>query len=261
MTKEYKNYSPSIDSIIDKLMREMNIDTESGKLQFKKLLLREYQLLSGVVEKKLSFRKATIEKLMEIVDIKRIPAKNKFNKWFDYKYKLSEDETIFLENLIEENELFLTLYNEQTLTVKFIGLILNKVKFSNKGIKDWYGYNMRCKLNNYILNGEPDFTVATGISIPKIPYFFLQEYKKSVNPTGNPEFQVLATMLTAMTLNNTNEIKGGFIIGRTWTFIILEKLENDNYEYFVSDGFDCLRFSDLKQIYINLQAVKFLYCK
>ncbi len=120
---------------------------------------------------------------------------------------------------------------------------------------------MRCKLNNYFLNGEPDFVVATGIEEPKTPYFFLQEYKKSVNPTGNPEFQVLATMLTAMTLNNTNEIKGGFIIGRTWTFIILEKLENDNYEYFVSDGFDCLRFSDLKQIYINLQAVKFLYCK
>ncbi len=68
-------------------------------------------------------------------------------------------------------------------------------------------------------------------------------------------------MLAAMTLNNTNTIRGGYIIGRLWNFITLEKLENGNYEYFVSNGFDCLKFIDLKQIYINLQAVKFLYCK
>ena len=68
-------------------------------------------------------------------------------------------------------------------------------------------------------------------------------------------------MLVAMTLNNTKIIRGNFIVGRVWSFIILEKLENDNYEYYVSKPFDCLNFDDLKQIYINLQAVKFLYCK
>ncbi len=261
MTKEYKNYSPSIDSTIDKLMREMNIDTESGKLQFKELLLREYQLLSGVVEKKLSFRKATLSKLMEIVDIEQIINNDKFKEWFSYEYEIDKSEELFLKKLIKDNKIYLQNYNEQTLTTKFIAPVLNKVKFSNKRIKDWYGYKMRCELNNYILNGEPDFVVATGIEEPKTPYFFLQEYKKSINPNGNPEYQVLAAMLAAMTLNNKNEIKGGFIIGQYWKFIILEKLENDNYEYFVSKGFDCLDFNDLKQIYINLQAVKFLYCK
>ncbi len=51
------------------------------------------------------------------------------------------------------------------------------------------------------------------------------------------------------------------IIGRYWNFIILDKLENGNYQYFVSKGFDCLDFVELKKIYIYLHAVKHLYCK
>ena len=52
-------------------------------------------------------------------------------------------------------------------------------------------------------------------------------------------------------------IRGAYVIGRNWNFVILEKLENGNYEYFVSKTFDCLNFDSLKQIYINLQAVKY----
>ena len=123
------------------------------------------------------------------------------------------------------------------------------------------GSNIFCELNNYILQGEPDFIVATGIEAPEIPFFFLQEYKRALNPTGNPELQILAAMLTAMTLNKTKIIRGGYVIGRYWHFVILEKLETGNYQYYVSNTFDCLKFEDLKQIYINLQAVKHLYCK
>ena len=244
------------DAAMERLIKIANIKQE----KYDEWLINEKNL-SKEKEKNLSFGNSTIEKLMEIVDIERVSNKNKFNKWFDYKYKLSENENNFLENLIEENELFLTFYNEQNLTTKFIAPILNKIKFQNKYIKDWYGYKIKCKLNGYSLSGEPDFSIATGISVPKTPYFFLQEYKRSINPKGNPEFQVLAAMLTATTLNNTNEIKGGYIIGELWKFIVLKKLENEKYEYFVSDGFDCLKLNDLKQIYINLQAVKFLYCK
>ena len=205
--------------------------------------------------------KLTKDQLMEIVDIERVSNKNKFNKWFDYKYKLSENENNFLENLIEENELFLTFYNEQNLTTKFIAPILNKIKFQNKYIKDWYGYKIKCKLNGYFLSGEPDFSIATGISVPKTPYFFLQEYKRSINPKGNPEFQVLAAMLAAMTISKVNVMRGAYVIGETWKFIILEKSEKDNYEYFVSKGHDCLDLGDLTKIYTYLQAVKHLYCK
>ena len=221
-----------------------------------------YKLLEELDNKKtLTFRNATLSKLKKIVNIKHIFKKGKFDSWFTYKYVLSDEENVFLEDLITNNRLSLARYNETKLTAKFIAPILNKVNFDSEEFTDWYGCKINCKLNDHSLSGEPDYIVATGIDVPEKPFFFLQEYKRAINPTGNPQDQVLAAMLAAMTLNNTNTIRGGYIIGRLWNFITLEKLENGNYEYFVSNGFDCLKFIDLKQIYINLQAVKFLYCK
>ncbi len=258
MTKEQKNYIPFDDAVIERLMNGINIEDESVKSQFKELLLREYQLSAGIVEKKLSFRKATLKKLMAIVNIEQIIDKNKFREWFSYDYKFEKDDELFLENLIKVNQLSLKLYNEQTLTVKFIGSILNRVNFSHKkkGIKDWYGYSVNCRLNGHVLNGRPDFIVATGIDSPEIPYFFFQEYKPSVEPYGDPEHQVLAAMIAALVLNKTSTIKGCYIVGRTWTFVILDKLDNGDYEYFVSTDFNCLDIDNLKSIYVNLQSVK-----
>ncbi len=256
MIKEHKDYLPFDDAAIDRLMN--GIDKISDKSELKALLLREYQLSVGVVEKKLSFRKATIEKLIEIVNIEQIDDDNKFREWFSYDYKFEKDEELFLENLIKSNKLSLKLYNEQTLTVKFIGSILNRIDFSHKekGIKDWYAYSLNSLLNGHVLSGRPDFMVATGISYPRSPYFFFQEYKPSVEPTGHPEYQVLAAMLAALTINKTSTIKGCYIVGELWKFIILDKLDNGDYEYFVSKGFDCLDLDDLKSIYVNLQSVK-----
>ncbi len=258
MIKEQKNYIPFDDAVIERLMNGINIEEESVKLQFKELLLREYQLSTGIVEKKLAFRKATLTKLKEIVNIDRMVDNNKFKKWFSYNYKFEKNDELFLENLIKSNINDLRLYNEATLTAKFISNILNHVDFSNKnkGIKDWYEYSINCRLNGHVLSGRPDFMVASGIEVPNVPYFFFQEYKPSIEPYGDPEYQVLAAMLTALFLNNTSTIKGSYIVGGVWTFVILDKLDNEDYEYFVSKKFDCLDLDDLKSIYVNLQAVK-----
>ena len=82
MIKEQKNYIPFDDAAIERLMNGINIEDESVKSQFKELLLREYQLSAGIVEKKLAFRKATIEKLKEIVNIERTVDNDKFQEWF-----------------------------------------------------------------------------------------------------------------------------------------------------------------------------------
>ncbi len=259
MEKESKKVTNLLRNVLEKLINKTDNNLIS-KSEIYELFEEEYNLYEKL-EKSLNFREATLEKLMEIVNIQQVDNETKFEEWFSYKYELYEEEKSFLKELIKENKFYLNSYNEQTLTVKFIGFILNKVKFRNKKIKDWYEYSISCKLNNWTLKGYPDFFVATGINEPKKPYFFLQEYKKSVNPTGNPEYQVLAAMLAAIEKNNTNTIKGGYIIGAYWKFMILEKLENGNYEYFVSDGLDALNFINLKKIYIYLQAVKHLYCK
>ncbi len=236
------------------------IDTEFDNVKLDLWMSNEYKL-SEEYGKNLNFSASTLEKLMEIVNIEQVIKENKFEKWFSYKYEIKEEEENFLKELIKENIIYLSSFNEQTLITKFIAPVLNKIKFRNKNVKDWYEYGISCKLNNWTLNGHPDFFIATGINQPKIPYFFLQEYKKGVNPKSNLEYQVLAAMLATIELNNSNTIKGGYIIGQYWKFMILDKLENGNYEYFVSKGFDCLDFGELKKIYIYLQAVKHLYCK
>ncbi len=253
---------------IARLMKIIEDERTIDKTKFTSWLASEYEL-SSKKEKKLNFRAATIEKLAEIVNIEQAVDEDKFDEWFSYKYELKKEEEMFLRKLIKDNIIYLSSFNERTLTAKFIVPILNQIEFRDKRVKDWYEYAISCKLNGWILSGFPDFFIATGREEPKRPYFFLQEYKREVKSSGHPKYQVLAAMLAAMTLNKTKTIKGGYIIGRFWNFVILNKLENTlpnkkndvRYEYFVSKGFDCLDYEDLKKIYSYLQAVKFLYCK
>jgi hypothetical protein len=89
----------------------------------------------------------------------------------------------------------------------------------------------------------------------KTPYFFIQEFKRS-EEYGNPRPQLLAELISAVELNNWNTIKGAYIIGAMWHFVILEKLEKNKYQYFVSQNFDSMRIDDLKTIYAHLLFVK-----
>jgi len=211
-------------------------------------------------KKTLIFSDATNKKLSNILKIKKIAYNKKFDEWFNYKYQISESENNFIKRLIEKNQLYLFTYNESKLTIKFIAPILNKIDFDTKNFTDWYNSEIRCKLNGYTLYGKPYLIVATGIEEPEKPFFFLQEYKKSLNPSGNPEYQVIAAMITAMTLNNAKIIRGSYVIGRIWYFVILEK-DEENYKYYVSESFDALKINDLKQIFINLKAIKFFIMK
>ena len=59
-----------------------------------------------------------------------------------------------------------------------------------------------------------------------------------------------------MELNNWKTIRGAYIVGSIWNFVILEKLGKDSYQYFVSINFDSTKIEDLKSIYKNLLFVK-----
>ncbi|MDQ7046629.1 MAG: hypothetical protein Q9M39_03065 [Sulfurovum sp.] len=51
-------------------------------------------------------------------------------------------------------------------------------------------------------------------------------------------------------------MRGAYIVGAIWNFVILEKLGKDKYQYFVSENFDSSKIGDLKGIYRNLVFVK-----
>jgi hypothetical protein len=207
--------------------------------------------------RKISFSKKNLsfEDLQQIVDIEEKIDFSLFKNWFHFEYDISNDTKTFLNQLISKNRLFFDDYLEEELKAKFLIPILNQVDFVTNDCRDWYERPLKIKLNHIELSGNVDFMVAKGRSKPIVPYFFIQEFKKLLTPS-NPKYQLVAQMLVALNLNQSKVIKGAFVIGKYWNFVILKKTTNNKYVYFVSEDFDSSKIVDLEAIYKNLIFVK-----
>jgi hypothetical protein len=184
----------------------------------------------------------------------------KFDDWFGYEYSLSQEENTFLEKLVNKHTLYLSSYMEEDLKMKFLSPIFCQVDFLTDKFHDWYDAALSGTINGAEVKGFVDIMIASGTKSPRKPYFFIQEFKPSV-PDRDPEVQLLAELLVTIEKNQTSILRGGYIIGQLWKFVILEKTGNNQFEYFVSKSFDSLDLEDLKQIYVILQAVKHKYCQ
>jgi len=192
-----------------------------------------------------------------LVDIEKNLDKSIFKQWFEHNISIdSSTEALFI-TLIQENELLIDSYSEEDLKVNFLVPVLNKVHFKSfkDNIRDFYELSLRYETDDFIFSGTTDFVVSSGLVKSKTPYFFIQEFKRS-EEYGNPRPQLLAELISAVELNHWNSIKGAYIIGAMWHFVILEKLEKNKYHYFVSQNFDSMRIDDLKTIYAHLLFVK-----
>jgi hypothetical protein len=152
---------------------------------------------------------------------------------------------------------FCEVYSEATLTVVFIGAILSKVNFMNQELEigNFYDAPLSFKNEKVNFNGFCDFYVAKGLDCPESPYFFIQEYKPS-SGGSHPEPQLVAELIAAVEINKWTTIKGCYIIGATWNFVILERFKENDYQYFVSKDFLSTNINDLKDIFRNLLFVK-----
>jgi hypothetical protein len=148
-------------------------------------------------------------------------------------------------------------YNEEDLKIHFIAPILNKIKFKSieNNIRDFYENKMVYKTDKFIFSGTTNFLVAKGLFESEKPYFFIQEFKKAED-FSNPRPQLLAELISAVELNDETFMKGAYIIGENWNFVILEKIEKHRYQYFISHTFNSTNIYDLKDIYKNLLFIK-----
>ncbi len=202
---------------------------------------------------------ADLESIAQIDIGSLISHEHKFDEWFGFQYKLKAAESIFFKNLINKHALYLASYSEENLKMKFLAFIFDKVEFRNGKIQEWYDATLTGSVNGVKLVGFADFMVAKGTDVPQKPYFFIQEFKPTA-PERHPKAQLLAEMLVALEKTQKTRLHGGYIIGQLWNFVILEKLGENKFEYFVSEAFDSLKLPDLKKIYVILQAVKHKYC-
>jgi hypothetical protein len=124
----------------------------------------------------------------------------------------------------------------------------------DKAIRDFYEVQLKFEYKDILFSGRCDFVVAKGYDLPINPYFFIQEFKQT--SSSFPEYQLLAEMIVSTIINKSNIIKGAYIVGSLWSFVILKIDTNGKYNYFVSKKYDTMDIEDLKQIYKNLQIVK-----
>jgi len=205
-----------------------------------------------------SFSKIKFEELKKLVKIhQNFIDDNIFDDWFLFVYDILDDDIIFLKKLIDKNIKLINLYREEDLKVNFIVPLINKIDyfFIKDNIRNFYNEKLTYKTDKFIFNGETDFMVSKGLIESEKPYFFIQKFKKGFVNT-NPEPQLLAELISAIEINNEITIKGAYIIGATWNFVILEKLGKNKYQYFVSRDFNCTNIIDLKDIYKNLLFIK-----
>ena len=205
-----------------------------------------------------SFSTIKESELHNLVSLKRkIFSQTVFEKWLNFEYSISEETVVFLENLIERNRELLHSYDEEDLKIHFIAPLIAKIDYFmlEDEIRNFYHEPLLYETEKFILNGRADMMVSKGLFRSEKPYFFIQEFKKGIRPT-DPEPQLLAELISAIELNKELSMKGAYIIGENWNFVILEKLGKDRYQYFVSRTFNCTNIEDLKGIYRNLMFVK-----
>ncbi len=232
-------------------------------LKENEILRKEIQELKGIKKTipeitTYSFSQITEDELKSVVKIKQnFNDETIFDEWLNNNLVVSEETEIFLQELIDENRRLILSYKEDDLKIYFLAPLFHKIKFLSyeNEIRAFYEDVLTYETDKFIFNGKVDFMLSKGLTSSEKPYFFIQEFKKGKKPT-DPEPQLLAEMISAVELNKSTTIRGAFITGENWNFVILEKLGKDKYQYFISKTFNSTDIEKLKGIYRNLKFVK-----
>jgi hypothetical protein len=193
--------------------------------------------------------KAFIEKEF---GLKRVKQSAPLSAWIDAKVATDEKDFALINRLRLLLEDRLEDINEETLKMNYISFILSLIQFNGKNYTAFADEKIEAEFDTMILTGKVDWFVAKGKYKPETPYLFMQEYKRSKRAQSDPEGQLLAEMLSARQLNNTEEpMKGVSITGKFWNFVVL-----DGSQYCISKSYDSTQEEELKEIYGILKVAK-----
>ena len=205
---------------------------------------------------KLTFRQCTLTLLDRQFGLRRAFVHPTLDQWLTTKITLDKQEIFAVERLQQLLLLNSDAWNEQELAMHFIGPILSLVQFTEP-----YRFNLFAerKIQAIVpsiegdveLSGEPDGIIATGYREPEIPMFAFSEYKRQLDPTGDPAGQALAAMLVGQTLNkNQFPVYGAYVVGTIWRFLLL-----DGKDYLISRDFSAVS-TEVRDILRILKALK-----
>lgn len=142
-------------------------------------------------------------------------------------------------------------WNEFELENKFISPVIMNVQFDDKEIGYFLERPLKATIGDYELSGIVDGMIATGFRDPKVPFFCMNEYKKSMDNAGRADAQALAAMLVAREMNdNKKPIYGMYVVGLIWNFMVL-----NGTEYCISRNYDSSTES-VFELFKMLKALK-----
>jgi hypothetical protein len=173
-----------------------------------------------------NFRDWSLPKLIKRFKLNELPQSDLLEAWISTPIDLDELEenvATFVRNHLKSNYLY---WNEQELSMHAIGPIYTFVNFTTSKCNLFELRELNGVVDGEVMSGKPDGMVASGKVEPEIPYFCFHEYKKELDPDGDPIGQCLAAMLVAREKNETSmPIFGVVIVGENWRFMILQ--DND----------------------------------
>jgi len=222
---------------------------------------------------KSSFSEWTKAKIEKVFEIKRVWEHPMLKHWQESakQVELSDFETASLQYLRTHLITRIDAWNEQETREQFIGPLLTLADFNTDSFNLFSEREIKGIIGDYDLSGKPDGIIASGIYEPEIPYFcfhverigeipiFLGEYKREIDPKGDPAGQCLIAMLVAQHLNKetdkpyTKPLYGAYSIGRFWFFIVLYKKE-----YAISLGYDPTHEAEIVNLFRILKQLKVL---
>jgi hypothetical protein len=148
-------------------------------------------------------------------------------------------------------------WNEEELKMNFISLVILAAQIEEPNrINTYYERRLSGDVADTNISVIVDFMIASPMKSgrPKTPYFFMQEFKRSLGDSHDPEGQMLAAMILAQELNKNNQpLYGSWKQGKIWYFTVL-----NGKDYCVSQAFDAADKNDLSQIVFILRHLKTL---
>ena len=177
------------------------------------------------------------------------------DSWLDVSGTLTPTEQELLDTVRKEMKLVGRDWNEEELKMNFVAIVFYVAKLNvPKKIQFFYERRLSGEVDGIAISVKVDGMLATPTNAnrPKKPYFFLQEFKRSLGDDHDPEGQMLAAMILSQELNKDGKpLYGCWLQGKVWNFTTLI-----GRDYCVSRLYDATDMEDVQQIVFILRKLK-----
>ncbi|TAF47458.1 MAG: hypothetical protein EAZ14_01775 [Runella slithyformis] len=196
-----------------------------------------------------------IDVLIDAFQLEKVYGGPLIENWVSAKSELLPMQAALLEDIYQQSFKKVGGWNEEEIKMKLVSFLFYIANLEEEGkISTFYERDLTADINGKRLSVTCDCLVASplGLSSPRLPYFFLQEFKRRKRTQNDPEGQMMAAMLIAQHLNNDGKpVYGAWLTGSFWEFSILK-----DKTYYSSYTFNSVEHQDILQIVFILKKLK-----